>query len=146
MISYEGKPVVLDNVNQLPYFFEGIWMHKYKGKYYLSYSTGPNIPGRGPQIAYAVADSVYGPYQYKGVILEEVSSGTNHSSIVEYKGQWYLFYHTSERALSLIPEGSPERDFIQWRRSVCVAPLYYNEDGTVRPVEAKKSFKIVCGK
>ena len=58
----------------------------------------------------------------------------------------YLFYHTSERALSLIPEGSPERDFIQWRRSVCVAPLYYNEDGTIRPVEAKKSFKIVCGK
>lgn len=146
MMSYEGKPVVLDNVNQLPYFFEGIWMHKYKGKYYLSYSTGPNIPGRGPQIAYAVADSVYGPYQYKGVILEEVSSGTNHSSIVEYKGQWYLFYHTSERALSLIPEGSPERDFIQWRRSVCVAPLYYNEDGTIRPVDAEKSFKIVCGK
>ncbi len=135
MISYDGEPLILDNIEDLPYFFEGIWMHKYKGKYYLSYSTGPNIEGHGPQIGYAMADHPLGPYEYKGIILKEVSSGTNHSSIVEYKGQWYLFYHTSDMALSRIPEDDPDRQYIQWRRCVCAAPLYYNEDGTIRPVE-----------
>lgn len=131
MISYEGEPTVLDNVAQLPYFFEGIWTHKYNGKYYLSYSTGPNIEGKAPQIAYAMADSLMGPYTYMGIILPPVSSGTNHHSIVEYKGQWYIFYHTSDLALSRIPEDAPERKYIQWRRSVHVAPLYYNEDGSI---------------
>lgn len=134
MISYEGGPVILDNEKQLPYFFEAIWMHKYKGKYYLSYSTGPHIEGKAPQIGYAMADNIMGPYEYKGIILEPVSSGTNHHSIVEYKGQWYLFYHTSQLALENIPADSPDREFIQWRRSVCAAPLHYNEDGTIQPV------------
>lgn len=134
MISYEECPVVLDNVAQLPYFFEGIWMHKYNGKYYLSYSTGNNIKGKEPQIAYAMADFPMGPYTYMGVILPPVSSGTNHHSIVEYKGQWYMFYHTSDLALSRIPENSPERKYIQWRRSVHAAPLYYNEDGSIQPI------------
>ena len=137
MISYNGEPVILDNVAQLPYFFEGIWMHKYKGKYYLSYSTGPNIEGRNPQIAYAIADSIMGPYKYKGIILGPVSSGTNHHSIVEYRGRWYLFYHTSDLALSRIPADSQERKYIQWRRSVCAAPLYYNEDGSIQPIQLK---------
>lgn len=141
MVSYEGKPVVLDNKIQLPYFFEAVWMHKYKGKYYISYSTGPHIKGKGPQIAYAIAERPLGPYKYMGVILDEVSSGTNHHSIVEYKGKWYIFYHTSERALSQIPENSPERKFVQWRRSVCVAPLFYNPDGSIQKVEMKHSFK-----
>ena len=134
MISYEGEPVILDNIVQLPYFFEGIWMHKYKGKYYLSYSIGPNIEGKEPQIAYAMADSIMGPYTYKGVILGPVSSGTNHHSIVEYKGQWYLFYHTSQLALKNIPADSPDRKYIQWRRSMCAAPLHYNEDSTIQPI------------
>lgn len=134
MISYDDEPVVLDNVSQLPYFFEGIWMHKYKGKYYLSYSTGPNIKGQNPKIAYAISDSIMGPYEYKGVILDEVSSGTNHHSIVEYKGQWYIFYHTSDLALARIPVDSPERKYVQWRRSVCVVPLYYNVDGSIQPI------------
>lgn len=137
MISYEGEPLIVDNEKELPYFFEAIWAHKYNGKYYLSYSTGPNIEETAPQIAYAMADKITGPYEYKGIILGPVSSGTNHHSIVEYKGQWYLFYHTSERALSRIPEDAPERKYIQWRRSVCAAPLYYNEDGTIQPIEVE---------
>lgn len=137
MVSLDGGPVILDNKDDLPYFFEAIWLHKYNGKYYLSYSTGHHIEGKGPQIGYAISDNIIGPYEYKGIILGEVSSGTNHSSIVEYKGQWYIFYHTSELALSRIPENDPDRKYIQWRRSVCAAPLYYNEDGTIRPVEVR---------
>ena len=139
MISYDAKPVVLDKKKDLPHFFEGIWIHKYHKKYYLSYSDGKGI-------SYAMGDSIYGPYTYKGQILGAVSSGTNHMSIVEYKGGWYMFYHDSSRSLSKIPADSPDRKFVQWRRSVCVAPLYYNEDGTIKPVEMKSTFKIAIGK
>ena len=38
-----------------------------------------------------------GPYGYKGLIMAEHANGcwTNHHSIVNYKGQWYLFYHAT---------------------------------------------------
>lgn len=134
MMSYDGEPVILDNKTQLPYFFEGIWMHKYKGKYYLSYSTGHNIKGTQPQIAYAMADSIMGPYKYMGVILGSVSSGTNHASIVEYKGQWYIFYHTADLYLSRIEGTSASKYSRLFRRSVSFAPLYYNEDGSIQPI------------
>ena len=42
-------------------FFEGAWVHKRKGVYYLSYSTGDTH-----LIAYATAASPYGPYTYQG--------------------------------------------------------------------------------
>lgn len=50
---------------------------------------------------------------------------TNHGSIVQYKGQWFAFYHNS--ALS----GDP------WLRSICVDRLYHNADGTIRMVEQR---------
>lgn len=137
MISYEGEPVVLDNVNQLPKFFEAIWMHKYNGKYYLSYS------GEG-KICYATADHVTGPYTFQGYILGPVNSGTNHHSIVEYKGHWWLFYHTADRFLNSAPEEMLDKKLAGFRRSVCAAPLFYNEDGTIQPVEVKDSYKIPC--
>ena len=52
--------------------------------------------------------------------MEPTDSYTNHGSIVEYKGQWFAFYHNS--ALS-------NHD---WLRSICVDKLYYNEDGTIK--------------
>ncbi len=99
-------------------FFEASWMHKYMGKYYFSYSTGDSH-----LLCYAVGDSPYGPFTYKGVILEPVVGWTTHHSIVEYKGQWYLFHH------DCVPSGGTT-----WLRSVKVAPLYYDEEGNILPV------------
>jgi beta-xylosidase len=129
MVSYDG-PVHIDEGTD--HFFEAAWLHKYKGKYYLSYS------GEG-QILYAMSDHILGPYTYKGMIFDKVNSGTNHHSIVEYKGKWYFFYHNADLALERFPEGSAGHPFIQWRRSICVDCLYYNEDGTIRQVKATKS-------
>jgi len=72
-------------------FFEAAWMHQYNGKYYLSYSTGDTH-----FIAYATGDSPYGPFTYQGNVLEPVQGWTNHHSIVEFEGKWYLFYHDTE--------------------------------------------------
>jgi beta-xylosidase len=127
MISFDDTVQVIEGTD---HFFEAIWMHTYNGKYYLSYSGQEKI-------MYGMGDSPYGPFEYKGVILDSVNSITNHHSIVPYKDQWYLFYHNSD----LFFEKHPEADkTLGWegvhpfRRSICVDSLFYNEDGTIQQV------------
>ncbi|MBD0777992.1 family 43 glycosylhydrolase [Maribacter sp. ANRC-HE7] len=131
MISYDGDVHLLEGTDD---FFEAIWMHKYNGTYYLSYV------GASGEIKYCMSNDPLGPFEYKGVILPKMNSGTNHHSIVEYKGQWYMFYHNSDLYYSNHPDvpekfgwghdGSPH----PYRRSICFDKLYYNEDGTIIPV------------
>ena len=108
IVDEEGNVLPADDPHR---FFEASWMHKYKGKYYFSYSTGDTH-----YLCYAVGDNPYGPFTYKGVILEPVVGWTTHHSICEYKGQWYLFHH----------DCVPSND-TTWLRSVKVAPLFYDE-------------------
>lgn len=128
MISLDGP---VQQIKGTDHFFEAAWVHKYNGKYYLSYS------GSG-KILYAMSENILGPYEFKGEIIGKVNSGTNHHSIVEFKGQWYLFYHNADLAIAKIPADSEERKYIQWRRSVCIDKLYYNQDGTIKPVVMTK--------
>ncbi|WP_142687376.1 glycoside hydrolase family 43 protein [Chitinophaga polysaccharea] len=100
-------------------FFEAAWMHKYKGKYYFSYSTGDTH-----NIAYAIGDSPYGPFKYQGVILKPVEGWTNHHSIIEIGGKWYLFYHDTQLS------GKTHL------RNVKVMEMKYNSDGTIQPLSA----------
>jgi len=101
-------------------FFEASWMHKYKGKYYFSYSTGDTH-----FINYATGDSPYGPFTYQGVILNPVDGWTSHHSIVEANGKWYLFYHDVQLSGKT------------WLRNVKVTELKYNDDGSIVPVTAQ---------
>jgi hypothetical protein len=96
-------------------FFEAAWVHKYKGKYYFSYSTGDTH-----KICYATGDSPYGPFTYQGVILKPVIGWTNHHSICEFKGKWYLFYHDS-----MLSEGNT------CLRSIKMTELKYDENGNI---------------
>ena len=72
-----------------------------------------------------MSDSPLGPFEYKGLIMKESPTGcwTNHHSLVEYKGQWYLFYHHNDY--------SPDFDK---NRSARIDRVYFNEDGTIREV------------
>ncbi|KAB7729957.1 family 43 glycosylhydrolase [Rudanella paleaurantiibacter] len=89
ILDEAGKPILAGDHNRR--FFEGGWLHKFGGKYYFSYSTGDTH-----LLAYAVGDSPYGPFTYKGVIMNPVTGWTTHHSIVEVKGKWYIFYHDVE--------------------------------------------------
>lgn len=100
-------------------FFEASWMHMYKGKYYFSYSTGDSH-----YINYAIGTSPYGPFTYKGVVLNPVEGWTNHHSIIEVKGKWYLFYHDTQLS------GKTHL------RNVKMTELKYNADGTIQTVNA----------
>ncbi len=115
ILDKDGQPLKAGDPHR---FFEASWMHKKDGKYYFSYSTGDSH-----LLCYAIGDNPYGPFTYQGVILEPVVGWTTHHSIVEYKGQWYLFYH----------DCVPSND-ITHLRSLKVQQLFYNEDGTIKPV------------
>ena len=88
ILDEEGKPILKGDNDRR--FFEAAWIHKYNNKYYLSYSTGDTH-----FICYAIGDNPYGPFTYKGVVLNPVIGWTNHHSIAEFQGKWYIFYHDS---------------------------------------------------
>ncbi len=125
MKSFETKPEMLkildENGEPLKAkdedrrYFEAPWMHKYNGKYYLSYSTGTTH-----YIVYATSDSPTGPFTYAGRIMEPVIGWTTHHSILEYQGKWYIFYHDCEMS-----------DGINHRRCVKYTELKYNDDGSI---------------
>lgn len=101
-------------------FEEAPWIHKRKGKYYLSYATG--FPEK---IAYAMADHIEGPYQYKGILNEIAgNSNTNHQSIIDFKGKSYFIYHN----------GAIQRNGTSYSRSICIDLLEYNRDGSIKKI------------
>lgn len=102
-------------------FFEAAWVHKYQEKYYLSYSTGDTH-----NICYAIGDNPYGPFTYKGIVLKPVLGWTNHHSILEFKGKWYIYYHDTEIS------GKTHL------RNVKVTELKYNSDGSIQTIDAYK--------
>ena len=114
----QGKPLSAgDNARR---FFEASWLHKYKDTYYFSYSTGDTH-----FIAYATAKSPYGPFTYRGKVLEPVLGWTNHHSIVEFQGKWYLFYHDAQ-----VSGGQTHL------RNIKVTELKYRADGTIETIDA----------
>lgn len=100
---------------------EGAFMHKYKGKYYYSYTDWNDPVDQG---YYAVGDSPYGPFTYKGALNAAPPGAQDHHSIVPYKGQWYYFYHVGNY------NGTN-----QYRRNTCIDYLYYNTDGTIQTIQ-----------
>lgn len=89
VVDEDGKPILTGDHDRR--FFEAAWVHKYKGKYYFSYSTGDTH-----YLAYATGDNPYGPFTYQGTFMKPVVGWTTHHSIVEHNGKWLLFYHDTE--------------------------------------------------
>ncbi|KAG7110131.1 Xylosidase/arabinosidase like protein [Verticillium longisporum] len=108
-----GKPILGDDHDRR--FFEAAWVHKRNGTYYFSYSTGDSH-----YLCYATGDSPLGPFTYGGRILEPVLGWTTHHSIVEFKGQWWLFHHDCE-----LSKG------VDHLRSVKVKEIFYTKDGKI---------------
>lgn len=118
IVDENGKPLLSGDHDRR--FFEAAWVHKYKGNYYLSYSTGDTH-----FIAYGMSKSPYGPFTYKGKILEPVLGWTNHHSIVEVDGKWYLFYHDSQ-----LSNGDTHLRNIKQP-----IEIHYNDDGTIQTID-----------
>ena len=114
IVNGNGSPLLAEDHDRR--YFEGPWVHKYQGRYYLSYSTGNTH-----LLCYAIADSPYGPFVYQGVLLTPVVGWTTHHSICEFQDRWYLFYHDA------ILSGG-----VTHLRSVKMTELKYDADGRIQ--------------
>jgi hypothetical protein len=129
MVTFKGAPV---DVRALNGFFEAPWIFKRNGTYYLAYAA--NTAGPTSEcteavyyacIAYGTSPSPLGPWTYRGVILDPVSSTTSHPGIVAYNGTWYIAYHTADA-----------KNGGHFRRSVAIDRLEW--DDRVSPARIRK--------
>ncbi|HLP09956.1 MAG TPA: glycoside hydrolase family 43 protein [Opitutaceae bacterium] len=118
LVIADAAGVPLRAGNNSARYFEGPWMHKYNGTYYLSYSTGDTH-----LLCYATAKSPLGPFTFRGAFLTPVVGWTTHHSIVEFQGRWYLYYHDATLSGG-----------VSHRRCVKVQELFYEADGSIRPM------------
>lgn len=121
MLELASEPKTLANLpakglKEGPYLFER------KGIYYLTF---PHVENKTERLEYAMADNPLGPFKMTGVLMDESPSGcwTNHHSIINFKNQWYLFYHDKDY--------SPNFDKA---RAIRADSLFFNTDGTIQKV------------
>lgn len=121
MTELDGEIHVIAD-EQVQNFTEAPWIHKRGDTYYLTYAAG--FPEK---TAYSTSKSITGPWTYGGVIAEgAANSNTIHQGIIDYKGKSYFFYHTG--MMQHPNTGS------SYRRSMAIDYLYYNEDGSIKPI------------
>lgn len=122
MISYSGDIVKLKETPE--HYQEGPWFYKRNGHYYLAFASTCCPEG----IGYAMSDSPTGPWKTKGYIMRPTErTRGNHPGIMDYKGKSYVFGLNYD-LLKL------ETNTHYERRSVSVAEIHYNEDGTIQEV------------
>ena len=113
----------------VPNFTEAPWMHKYNGKYYLTYAS--EWPEK---IAYAVADHIGGPYTPMGIISEIAgNSNTTHPAIIEFRDRWLFFSHNGG-----LPDGT------SYSRSIIAEPMSYDAEGRIRSIPATTEGMQAC--
>ena len=122
MISYSGDIVKLKETPE--HYQEGPWFYKRNGHYYLAFASTCCPEG----IGYAMSDGPTGPWKTKGYIMRPTErTRGNHPGIMDYKGKSYVFGLNYD-LLKL------ETNTHYERRSVSVAEMHYNEDGTIQEV------------
>jgi hypothetical protein len=121
MIELADAPRVIEGLPEKG-LKEGPYVFERNGLYYMAY---PHVEDRIERLEYAISRSPTGPFKYSGVIMDESPTGcwTSQLSIVEFRKQWYLFYHQNDL--------SPQFDK---NRSVRIDSLFFNDNGTIRKV------------
>ncbi len=116
MVELDGA---LQNMAGLVDFHEATWVFKRNQLYYLTYSD--NYPGSN-HLRYATSANPLGPWTHRGIYMDPTGCDTSHGSVVEYKGQWYAFYHNQ----AISGQGN--------LRSICVDRLYFDTNGLIQKV------------
>jgi beta-xylosidase len=129
LVDDQGKPIPVAAPDTNPVLPQGYgeapFIFKRAGRYYFVYSNG--WAPESTQV-YAIGDSPLGPFTYAGKVMEHAASVTQHGSVVEFRGKWYVFYHTSD-----LSNGN------SFRRSVCVDELTFAPDGKINTVTPTKT-------
>lgn len=112
-------------------YVEGPVLFTRKGKYYFMWSEG-GWGGPNYKVAYAIADSPFGPFERIGTVLKQdpkVATGAGHHSVVQVPGkdEWYIIYHRR-------PLGETSAN----HREVCIDRMNFDEKGFIKPVKITK--------
>ena len=120
MVELDSEPVQIEGLPEG--FKEGPFVFERKGVYYYTF---PWVEDKTEKLAYAMGDNPLGPFEFKGIIMDESPTGcwTNHHSIVEYHDQWYLFYHHNDYSSAFDKNRAARIDY-----------LFFNADGTIQEV------------
>lgn len=112
-------------------YVEGPFMFIRNNKYYFMWSeggwTGPNY-----SVAYAIADSPFGPFERVGKILQQdsaIATGAGHHSVIhaEKENKWFIVYHRR-------PLGETDGN----HRVTCIDEMFFDEKGFIKPVKMTK--------
>ena len=109
-------------------YVEGPFMFMRDGKYYFMWSEG-GWTGPDYSVAYAIADSPFGPFKRQGKILQQdpaIATGAGHHSVIHNprSDKWYIVYHRR-------PLGKTERN----SREVCIDEMHFDAQGRILPVK-----------
>ena len=108
-------------------YVEGPFMFIHNNKYYFMWSEG-GWTGPDYSVAYAIADSPFGPFKRIGKILQQdpkVATGAGHHSVIHEpkSDKWYIVYH--RRPLTET-DGN--------HRVTCIDEMQFDENGYIKPV------------
>lgn len=109
-------------------YVEGPFMFLRNGQYYFMWSEG-GWTGPDYRVAYAIADSPFGPFERIGTILEqdpEVATGAGHHSVIHIPGteEYYMVYHRR-------PLGETDGN----HRETCIDRMLFDEGGRMKAVQ-----------
>ncbi|MBN2344229.1 MAG: family 43 glycosylhydrolase [Deltaproteobacteria bacterium] len=113
-----------------PDFFEASFMHKKNDTYYFSYST--TFAAHPPTIDYLISQNPLHGFVHAGTLLPnpmQNQNNNNHHSVVQYHGQWYVFYHN--RVLS------EKYGYSEFQRSITLDKIEYDSSGNMKRVNAQ---------
>lgn len=108
-------------------YVEGPFMFMRNGKYYFMWSEG-GWTGPDYCVAYAIADSPFGPFKRIDKILQQdpnIATGAGHNSVIKVpnKDEWYIVYHRH-----------PLTETDGNSRETCIDKMYFDKDGLIKPV------------
>lgn len=112
-------------------YVEGPFMFRKDGKYYFMWSEG-GWTGPDYSVAYAIADSPFGPFKRIGKILQQdpkIANGAGHHSVIHEpkSDRWLIVYH--RRPLTETDGNS---------RETCIDEMYFDSNGFIKPVVITK--------
>ncbi|TKK67509.1 arabinan endo-1,5-alpha-L-arabinosidase [Ilyomonas limi] len=110
------------------HYVEGPFMFIRNGKYYFMWSEG-GWTGPDYSVAYAMADSPFGPFKRIGKILQQdttVATGAGHHSVIHLpkEDKWYIVYHRR-------PLGQTDGN----ARVTCIDKMEFDANGYILPVK-----------
>jgi len=147
MISIIGTPQSLN----VPFIFEDSGINKIGNTYYYSYCSNFNVRtylqkpqefpaavtiGKNGSIVYMTSDNPLGPYTLQKMILpspkeifnQHGSAANNHHAIFEYRGKYYILYHTRLLEMAMgVPGTIPREGY----RSTHIDEVTIQHDGTI---------------